>query len=282
MGKAGTDSLTAKQILVFGSAGTGKTSFVNAITGENLPTGDGASGETLASQEVFTSRGRVDYRIIDTVGLNEARNGGVSSAQALTGLVHLLSRTEGGLNLMVMVMKKGRIFAAEENNYKLFVQTMADNKVPFVIVVTGCEREHEDMQGWVEANRQAFDKVGIGRHAIVATTFVTPDPEFDRDVEAMGRKVQKSVELSWGAIEKHSTAERVDFMKMNGGFLSIVRKMYNFVAHFFTGLFGAKSALWMWVSKDYVDLIHQVGDFPSRKDAENAAKEIVVDANYGN
>lgn len=273
----------AKQVLVFGQAGTGKTSLINALTGKNLKTGNSAKGITLTSTEVMCEHDGVDYRIVDTVGLNEAdKTGGVSAKESLTALVKLLHSIEGGLNLMVMVMQVGRIHSAVDDNYKMFVQTMASNTVPLVIVVTHCEREKGDMQGWVETNREDFIRQGIKAEAIVATAFVTPDPEVD-NVEAMQRKVKISVEKSWGAIKQKATKERVDFMKKNGGFLSTIRKMYNFVAGFFAKLFGATTGgWWVWVSNEFVDLIKKIGDFETYEDARQAAKSIAGEANYGN
>eukprot|EP00903_Cladosiphon_okamuranus_P018890 g17373.t1 len=274
-GEAGNRSPTAKQILVFGSAGTGKTSFINNLTGGNLPTGDGAVGVTLESTEVSIDRDGVEYLFIDTVGLNEAESGGVSGKEAVTALVKLLRRTEGGLNLMVMVVQKGRILAPTLDNYKLFVETMTHNKVPLLVIVTNCEREEGDMQGWVDANRADFSSRGIKAKGIIATTFATPNPDVDNE-EALKGKVGQSVDLSWAAIQEHSTSKRVDFMKQSGGFLRIARKMYNSLVNYFARLVGSSSAMYMWVSKDYVKLIQQAGNIDDRKVAAKAAKETVA------
>ncbi|CAN0411322.1 unnamed protein product [Pylaiella littoralis] len=225
----GVDSDAAKHVMVFGSSGTGKTSFVNAITGGNMPTGNGASGVTLESHEFRASHDGVDYRIVDTAGLNEADRGAVSGYDAVKGLVQLLKRTEDGLNLMVMVVEKGRLHASTLDNYKLFVGEMTFNLVPLLIVVTHCEREDGDMQGWVDANMQDIVSRGIRARKIVATTFITPNRDLD-NVVAMNRKVRHSVDLSWDAIRTCATASRVDFLGQGGGVKVTARKMYNAVA----------------------------------------------------
>lgn len=84
------DPEKGKHVLVFGSAGVGKTSFINALTGESMQTNAGTRGVTLKSQEVGVSRDGVDYRIIDTAGLDEADGGDVSGADAVRSLVKLL------------------------------------------------------------------------------------------------------------------------------------------------------------------------------------------------
>jgi predicted GTPase len=67
-----------KTVLVFRAAGQGKTSFVNALTGQRLAVGNGAEGVTLESATVSVWRNSVKYHIIDTVGLNGAGHGQTS------------------------------------------------------------------------------------------------------------------------------------------------------------------------------------------------------------
>ena len=244
------DSNKVKHVLVFGSAGVGKTSFVNAVGGESMPTNGGTRGVTLKAQEVLTRRDGVDYRIIDTAGLDEADGGAVSSVGAVTALVKLLKRSKKGLNLMVMVVKKGRIHASTLNNFELFVKKMGGKKVPLLIVVTHCERENGDMQGWVDVNGRDFISRGIVFSRMVATTFMTPDVEFD-NVEHMQAKVNQSIELSWGAIQACVTDTPVDFVKEKGGFIGVLRDMYNSVAR----LFDNKP---MWLSEPLVRMVEKL------------------------
>ncbi|CAM9708750.1 unnamed protein product, partial [Ectocarpus sp. 8 AP-2014] len=216
-------------VLVFGSSGVGKTSFMNALTGGTMPTGSGARGFTLESHEFRASHDGVDYRIVDTAGLNEADHGAVSGIDAVKGLVRLLKRTEDGLNLAIMVVPQGRIHASTMSNYTLFVEEMMSIMVPLLIVVTYWEREDGDMQRWVHANRQDFISRGIRVKKMVATTFISPKPEID-NIVAMNTKVDLSVQLSWDTIRTCATAQRVDFMGQGGGFKETARKMYNSVA----------------------------------------------------
>lgn len=254
-----------KHVLVFGSSGTGKTSFINALTGLNMKTGSGSRGVTLESHEIGTSHNGVDYRIVDTAGLNEAEHGAVPGVEALKSLVRLLKRTENGLNLMIMVVAKGRMLASTLNNYNLFVKKMTSELVPLLIVVTHCEREQEDMQQWVHANVGDFEVRGITAKRIVATTFMTPNPECD-NVAVMNTKRALSVELSWNAIETCASARPVQYLRQGGGFIAIIRKMYNAVARNI-------SAGLVWVSGPFVDLIQRVTGAP-REEAMQAAREV--------
>lgn len=255
--EVGGDSSSAKKILVFGSAGTGKTSFVNALSKADMATGSGARGVTFASNEVCVSRDGVDYQIIDTAGLNETAKGRMSDTDAVMSLRKLLQRMKGGLNLIVMVMKKGRIDESTLDNYRLFVETMTAKAVPLLVVVTHCEREVGGMQDWVRANGDDILSRGIDAKEIVATTFVTPDPRFD-DVEFMQNKVDEAVESSWAAIRHCATTNRVDFLA-HGGWVGVSRDA---------------CTTWMnGVSKAIDILTELIGHSGERDDAVSAASE---------
>lgn len=238
-----------KTLLVFGSAGTGKTSFVNALTGQSLPTNGGAKGVTLSSQVVLAHHDGVDYRIIDTAGLDEAKGGSVTSVDAVWGIIRLLKRSQQGLNLMVMVVPKGRILTSTLDNYEFFVNQMVAKKVPVLIVVTHCEREAGDMQGWVDTNEEDFISRGIQSSRMVATTFMTPDPAFD-NVELMQAKVNGSFALSWDAIQSCATPMPVEVAKGTDALLSVFKRMYNSVAR----RFGHK----IWVSDAVVTMVQRM------------------------
>lgn len=242
-----TDPPDVRNVLVFGSSGVGKTTLINNLAGENFPTGSGAKGTTLETRHVRVDHLEVKYRIFDTAGLNEADKGSVSGTDAVMNLARLLKHTEGGLNLMVMVVRHGTIQASTKANYQLFVETMTSGSVPLLIVVTHCEREIGDMQVWIDQNRRSFLEQGIQSKKMVATTFITPDPSIDNE-PAMHAKVEASCKISWESILECAEEERIDYMNLGGGVVDILRRAYNKVASFY----GSGP---VWVSKGFVTLI---------------------------
>lgn len=271
------ENVTRRKILVFGSAGAGKSSFINALTGSDLPTGNGARGVTLESKEVPFERDDEEYLFYDTVGLNEAQGGSVNGVEAIKKLVKLVNGFKSGLNCIVMVMKGERTLNHIKGNYDLFVNAMTGHKVPVIILATHLEREEsDDMQDWIKDNKDWLEGCGLKADEHVATTFLTPRP---RDGQYIKDRVQESIALSWRAISKHSN-RRVDFMAQNGGFVRVIRVMYNQVSRWFSRQFR-RNWIPLWVTADFVQLIDQAGEFDSRAEAEEAAREIVRRSEVG-
>lgn len=189
----------------------------------------------------------------------------VAPFTAISSLVQLLSETKKGINLMIMVVSKGTITSTTLSNYNLFVNALTKNKIPLVFVVTHCERERGDMQGWVNENEHDIRERGISPREILATTFIIPDPEFD-NVPLMTAKMRQSKELLWHAIHRWSTSQPINFQGERQEVVEIVRKCYNAIA----GRIGCRL---VWVTTKFVDLVQAVGNL-SRADARNVAKRL--------
>ncbi|KIK99086.1 hypothetical protein PAXRUDRAFT_823121 [Paxillus rubicundulus Ve08.2h10] len=156
-------------IVIFGEAGAGKSSLVNLILGSDAAkTSSDAGGCTLDAKYYDTTILGRDFRIYDTVGLNEAQ----AEAQAfqdpdrLIGaiikayrLVQSLSDA-GGINLLVFCVRRGRITASMQHNYKLFQDFLCHKKVPVSLVITHLENE-ENMEKWWSDNKAHFAEFGI-------------------------------------------------------------------------------------------------------------------------
>ena len=112
--------------------------------------GNSARGETFESSAYSVEIDGKSYILHDTVGFGEHSSGTVDSARAVGNLYRLvtdLSSSEG-VNLLVFVIKCGRLTETMDKNYKLFRRGFCDSKVPIVIVVTGCENVEPTMDTW--------------------------------------------------------------------------------------------------------------------------------------
>jgi len=67
----------------------------------------------------------------------------------------------GGVNLLVLVIKRGRLTDTIQKNYVLFHHGFCDSKVPIVIVVTRCEDVEPTMDKWWTENEQSFRQAGM-------------------------------------------------------------------------------------------------------------------------
>lgn len=99
---------------------------------EKADTSDSAVGCTFKyDQYMFRN-----YSLFDTVGISEGSKGKVSKTDAIQNLLQLLAvlRKGPGINLLIFVMKLGRISESLQVNYELFVRVMTEGKVPVILV----------------------------------------------------------------------------------------------------------------------------------------------------
>ena len=124
---------------------------------------DGALGQTFESAAYPVEIDGKYYCLHDTVGLGKHSGGTVDSAKAVGRLYQLLTRLSdgGGVNLLVFVIKCGRLTETINKNYKLFHHGFCDSKVPIVIVVTGCENAEPTMDAWWIDNNERFSQAGM-------------------------------------------------------------------------------------------------------------------------
>ena len=125
--------------------------------------GNGLLGETFRSTVYPVEIGGKMYSLHDTVGLGEYSGGTVDSAKAIRNLSRLVIglSNSGGVNLLVFVMKRGRLTETIHKNYTLFHRGFCDSKVPIVIVVTGCEDVEPTMDAWWIMNERWFAQAGM-------------------------------------------------------------------------------------------------------------------------
>ena len=125
--------------------------------------GNSLLGETFRSTIYPVELDGKTYNLHDTVGFGEHSGGALDSAKAVRNLHHLVTNlsNSGGVNLLVFVMKRGRLTETIHKNYTLFYHGFCDSKVPIVIVVTGCVDVEPTMDAWWTKNERWFTQAGM-------------------------------------------------------------------------------------------------------------------------
>ena len=152
-------------------------------------------GETFRSTTYTVGINGKIYNLHDTVGLGEHSGGTVDNRKAIGNLYRLLAdlSNSGGVNLLVYVMKRGRLTDSIHKNYALFYHGFCESKVPIVVIVTGCEDVGPSMDGWWIENEDLFTNAGMSfnGHACVCAfrgrkTNAGGYPDEDLVKESMG------------------------------------------------------------------------------------------------
>ncbi|KAG9316432.1 P-loop containing nucleoside triphosphate hydrolase protein [Chiua virens] len=163
-----------QNIVIFGETGSGKSSLVNLIMGQNVAaTSYGTDGCTLDSSLYEIDTKKYHLRIYDTVGLNEPQLGAEHYLSAIEKAHKLITdlNNAGGVHLLVFCVRGGRITATTQHNYRLFYEFLCCRMVPVALVITNLESE-TPMEGWWQRNSQEFTRFGINvtAHACVTCT----------------------------------------------------------------------------------------------------------------
>ncbi|KAH7882243.1 P-loop containing nucleoside triphosphate hydrolase protein [Phlebopus sp. FC_14] len=166
--------LRITNVIIFGETGVGKSSVVNLLAGMKLAdVSSGAAGCTLQCDEYRVTVEGTHLRMFDTIGLNGAkmeRGDYVSAIQKAYELVDALERA-GGVDLLLLCMRGGRLTETIQNNYKLFHEFLCNKKVPIAVVITYLEDE-DCMEDWWKDNEKHFSNsnIHVDGHACVTAT----------------------------------------------------------------------------------------------------------------
>ncbi|KAF8552191.1 hypothetical protein OG21DRAFT_1511766 [Imleria badia] len=178
-------------VIIFGETGTGKSSVVNLIAGSKLAdTSPDAGACTFASNpyHVVLQNDR-PFCIWDTIGLNEPEISHDDYLRAVKHAYRLIKELEhsGGVHLLLLCIR-GRITKSVQQNYRLFVNVLCEEKVPLCVVVTNLENE-PCMEEWWNLNAEAFEKYGISTdgHACITASPGIEDVFRDRYEESRER-----------------------------------------------------------------------------------------------
>ena len=155
-------------VLIFGETGVGKSSVINLIAGEPLaPVSSSSSSctmEAVSYDVVLTDSQGLGHhiRLFDTTGLNQpslSKTNYLTPIEKASMLITELQRT-GGISLLILCIRGGRITAVTYNNYHLFCHILCQNQVPVAFVITGMEKE-QPLEGWWDRNATMFETYNL-------------------------------------------------------------------------------------------------------------------------
>jgi GTP-binding protein EngB required for normal cell division len=168
-------------IILFGEAGSGKSSLVNMIVGKDVAkTSDSADGTTFKNDVYAATIADTTFNIYDTVGLNEGDQGRVPHWKAVQQLYTLIRQLDG-VSLLIYCMRP-RVKENAKANWILFHKVICQKKVPIVAVVTGLEnRDDPDDWGRDRRNRDALKRNGMNpRDIACVVSFAGRQKEHER------------------------------------------------------------------------------------------------------
>ncbi|KAF8137376.1 hypothetical protein EV363DRAFT_1394927 [Boletus edulis] len=160
-------------VVLFGEPGVGKSSVVNLIARKNIArVPSGIDGCTLQSSRYDISMDDMNICVFETVGLQEPEfrgNGYLAVLEKAYEFVNKLGAA-GGVHLLLLCMRRSRLTATTQNNYRLFSEVAFQKRVPIALVVTGLEGE-VDMEDWWTKNKADMERYGLksNGHACVTT-----------------------------------------------------------------------------------------------------------------
>lgn len=178
-------------VVIFGSAGAGKSSLVNLLAHSNVAdTSDSASGCTFDSQNYEFEK----CNLWDTAGLSEGEDASttITSSDAVAKMLRLTRNLRNGISLLIMVIQKGRVSGNEAKNFEIFWESLCSREVPVMLIITHCEgdaKKNTTLDSWINdpKNKKAvLDKFpGISASSIccVCTQYESMYESMRKDAE---------------------------------------------------------------------------------------------------
>ncbi|KDQ59830.1 hypothetical protein JAAARDRAFT_33403 [Jaapia argillacea MUCL 33604] len=219
------EQLPVRNIIIFGESGCGKSSVINLLAGDHVAdTSSTAAGCTFQSHKYTIASEYMVLNVFDTIGLNEGKGGAVASNVAIANLYKLVRKMDGGVNLLIYVIRGPRITESTSDNYRMFYEAFCQRNVPIVLVVTGLENE-DPMDAWWDRNHYAFTnyRMEFSGHACITATPGKCDEQghfmFEREYDESKPKVfhlilEYSLQSPWK-------------MESTSWFVAIFKTLYN-------------------------------------------------------
>ncbi|KAG1741418.1 uncharacterized protein EDB91DRAFT_1222260 [Suillus paluster] len=168
-----TRSNTHKNVILFGQAGSGKSSLINLMAGKDEAdtSPDMKPHRAISSAEYDIEFDGESYKVFETIGLEEPQLGLPQYLETVRSACELIQNLEsqGGIDLLLFCMRAGRLTATLQSNYRLFHEFLCDKQVPIVIAITHLEEEEGRLNAWWERNEEVFleQDVRVDGHACV-------------------------------------------------------------------------------------------------------------------
>lgn len=199
----------ARNVIVFGESGVGKSSVINMIAGKHITqTSSDAVGCTFRYHCYQVLLDDLSVNLWDTVGLDEGTEGTVPARQAENSLKAVLRHITrwNGIDLLLYCVRGTRVRQALLRNYNIFYAAICRKQVPVALVVTGLENYDGDMEAWWTEHEKDLIKHGMrfDAHACV-TTIQTDHPAIQNRLKQSRDVLRNLVQAKFGA-----TTWRVD------------------------------------------------------------------------
>ncbi|KZS92284.1 hypothetical protein SISNIDRAFT_393112, partial [Sistotremastrum niveocremeum HHB9708] len=202
-------------IVVFGESGVGKSSVINMMlksTDTPAKISSDAAGCTFQSTPYPVEISGSHYTVWDTAGLNEATT--VPAKDAVTNAFKLIQKLQGGICLLLYVIRGPRVKEFTIKNYQMFYEGFCQKNVPIILVVTGLEEE-DDMDDWWTRNKWVFDRKGMTFSGQACITASKGKWKASRQVFAYEEEYQESMGKVTRLIKQHALKQpwRMDLAK---------------------------------------------------------------------
>jgi predicted GTPase len=169
-------AVQAKNIVIFGAMGAGKSSLINLIANRDIAkTGSNLKRCTLTWTKYVVPKlfeDEMQHNVFDTMGIENPELEPHEYHRSIKNASRLLRELDacGGTSLLVYCVQKGRDSGALRSNYQLFCEVLYQRRVPVVMVVTGLEDE-DVMEKWWERNHGSLkaSQIIVEGHACVTT-----------------------------------------------------------------------------------------------------------------
>ncbi|KAG1769575.1 P-loop containing nucleoside triphosphate hydrolase protein [Suillus occidentalis] len=211
-GPASSSKREAKNVVIFGETGSGKSSIINVIAQKQVAaTSNDAVGCTSKPKRYSVDISGQKFVLFDTAGLNEGTAGTVPLRQARRQLKNLLDKLlnhksqSGGVDLIVYCVRNTTAPRIIIDAYDTVYSGICRKKgVPIVVVVTGLESE-SPMESWWDSHKDKFSSLHLAGHACVTTI-----QDYPGIPEEHTRRVAQSGEILRDLVLNKCSAVAVD------------------------------------------------------------------------